>query len=91
MLRVLGDREVIVALLRGIETDIRSKLSGAVAGLSGGYQTLASIGITTNKDGSLALDSDKLTKALSADFDGVARLFGSDSERVPSEILLNVS
>jgi flagellar hook-associated protein 2 len=71
---LLGD-----ALLRGIETDIRSKLSGAVGGLSGNYQSLASIGITTNKDGSLALNSDKLGKALSADYDGVAKLFGSES------------
>jgi len=71
---LLGD-----ALLRGIESDIRSKVSGAVAGLTGNYQSLASIGITTNKDGSLALDSDKLSKALSADYDGVAKLFGSDN------------
>jgi flagellar hook-associated protein 2 len=71
---LLGD-----ALLRGIETDVRSKLSGAVPGLTGSYQSLASIGITTSKDGSLALDSDKLAKALSADYDGVARLFGSEN------------
>ena len=71
---LLGD-----ALLRGIETDIRSKLSGAVGGLTGNYQSLASIGITTNKDGSMTLDSAKLGKALGADFDGVARLFGSES------------
>jgi flagellar hook-associated protein 2 len=70
---LLGD-----AMLRGIETDVRAKLSGAVGGLTGNYQTIASIGITTGKDGSLALDSDKLTKALAADYDGVAKLFGSD-------------
>jgi flagellar hook-associated protein 2 len=69
---LLGD-----ALLRGIETDVRAKLSGSVGGLTGTYQTLASIGVTTNKDGTLALDSDKLAKALSADFDGVGKLFGS--------------
>jgi flagellar hook-associated protein 2 len=69
---LLGD-----ALLRGIETDVRSKLSSAVGGLTGAYQSIASIGITTNKDGSLALDSDKLAKALAADYDGVGKLFGS--------------
>jgi flagellar hook-associated protein 2 len=69
---LLGD-----ALLRGIETDVRAKLSGSVSGLTGNYQTLASIGVTTNKDGTLALDSDKLSKALAADFDGVGKLFGS--------------
>jgi len=71
---LLGD-----ALLRGIETDIRSKLTGAVSGLTGNYQSLASIGVSTNKDGSMALDSAKLTKALGTDFDGVAKLFGSEN------------
>ena len=71
---LLGD-----ALLRGIENDVRSKLTGGVSGATGAYQTLASIGVTTNKDGTLALDSDKLSKALGADFDGVAKLFGSEN------------
>jgi flagellar hook-associated protein 2 len=69
---LLGD-----ALLRGIETDVRAKLTGSVSGLTGAYQTLASIGVTTNKDGTLALDTDKLAKALAADYDGVSRLFGT--------------
>jgi len=71
---LLGD-----ALLRGIETDVRNTITSGVAGLSGNYQSLASIGISTNKDGTLKLDSDKLAKALSADYDGIAKLFGSSS------------
>lgn len=70
---LLGD-----AMLRGIETDLRSKMTGAVSGLTGNYQSLASIGVTTNKDGTLALDSDKLTKALNTDYDGIGKLFASD-------------
>lgn len=70
---LLGD-----AMLRGIESDVRARLTGAVSGLTGNYQSLASIGITTQRDGSLSLDSAKLTAALDADFDGVARLFGSE-------------
>jgi flagellar hook-associated protein 2 len=69
---LLGD-----AMLRGIEMDLRSKLTGVVSGLGGNYQSLASVGITTQKDGTLSMDSEKLGKALSADFDGVAKLFGS--------------
>jgi flagellar hook-associated protein 2 len=57
---------------------LRTRLTSAVSGLSGNYQSLASVGITTQKDGSLSLDSDKLNKALTNDFDGVAKLFGSD-------------
>lgn len=71
---LLGD-----AMLRGIESDLRARVTGAVTGLTGTYQSLASIGITTQRDGTLSLDNDKLSKALAADFDGVAKLFGSES------------
>ena len=66
------------AMMRGMETELRNKLSSAVGGLTGTYQSLASVGITTQKDGTLSLDSDKLAKALNADFDGVGKLFGSE-------------
>jgi flagellar hook-associated protein 2 len=66
-------------MMRGIESDLRNKVTSAVGGLAGTYQSLASIGITTQKDGTLSLDGAKLAKALSSDFDGVAKLFGSDS------------
>jgi flagellar hook-associated protein 2 len=69
---LLGD-----AMLRAIETEMRGKIANPVAGASGAYQTLASVGITTEKDGSLKLDNTKLTAAMNADFEGVARLFGS--------------
>jgi flagellar hook-associated protein 2 len=64
-------------MLRSIETDLRAKITHAVSGLSGNYQSLASVGITTQKDGTLKLDTAKLNVALSADYDGVAKLFGS--------------
>lgn len=67
------------AMMRGIETELRNKLTSAVGGLTGTYQSLASVGITTQKDGTLSLDSDKLAKALNADFDGVGKLFGSEN------------
>jgi flagellar hook-associated protein 2 len=71
---LLGD-----AMLRGIESDLRGKLTNVVSGLTGNYQSLASVGVTTQKDGSLSLDSAKLNAALAADFDGVAQLFGSEN------------
>jgi flagellar hook-associated protein 2 len=70
---LLGD-----SMLRTIEAELRGKLTNPVAGTSGAYQTLASVGITTEKDGTLKLDSAKLTAAMEADFAGVARLFGSE-------------
>jgi flagellar hook-associated protein 2 len=71
---LLGD-----SLLRSIESETRRTLSNPVTGGSSTYTTLASLGITTNATGSLAVDPAKLTKALDADPEGVAKLFGSDN------------
>jgi flagellar hook-associated protein 2 len=67
------------SLLRGIEEQVRRGLSEPVAGVSGSYTTLASIGIKTTVSGSLELDTEKLTKAINADADAVASLFGSEN------------
>jgi flagellar hook-associated protein 2 len=71
---MLGD-----ALLRSVESELRAHVTNPVAGEQGAYRTLASVGITTQRDGTLSLDSTKFTAALEADFDGVARLFGGDN------------
>jgi flagellar hook-associated protein 2 len=69
---LLGD-----AMLRGIESELRNKLTDTVGGLTGPYQSLASIGITTEKDGTLKLDAAKLKTAMTGNYDGVAALFSS--------------
>lgn len=69
---MLGD-----ALLTGIDSEIRRTLSTPVTGAGDNYQTLASIGITTQANGALAVDATKLNAALSSDFDAVSKLFGS--------------
>jgi flagellar hook-associated protein 2 len=70
---LLGD-----ALLRGVESEMRRGISNPVTGVAGEYSTLASIGIKTTVSGALEVDNDKLTKALAADPEGVAKLFGSE-------------
>jgi len=50
-----------------------------VAGATGRYQTLASIGVRSNKDGALELDEVALDKAMLADSTAVTRLIVSDS------------
>jgi flagellar hook-associated protein 2 len=70
---LLGD-----SMLRTIESELRAKIANPVSGATGAYQTLASVGITTEKDGTLKLDSAKLSAAMEADFAGVSRLFGSE-------------
>lgn len=69
---LLGD-----SLLRNISADIRRTISNPVAGLAGNYKSLADIGITTAKDGTLQLDDNKLTATLQSNFDAVGAIFGS--------------
>jgi flagellar hook-associated protein 2 len=69
---LLGD-----AMVRGIESTIRGTLVSRVDGGNSVYQTLSSIGITTKKDGTLAIDDAKVKAAIAADPAGVAYLFGS--------------
>lgn len=66
--------------VRNIKQQLRDMITGQVDELIGktSYTSLASVGITTNKDnGGLEIDSDKFTAALAADFDGVRRLFAN--------------
>jgi flagellar hook-associated protein 2 len=69
---LLGD-----ALLNSVEGNLRRGISTPVAGLTGDYTTLASIGLKTAADGTLTLDTAKLQKALDADFNAVGKIFGS--------------
>ncbi|QBQ54615.1 flagellar filament capping protein FliD [Nitrosococcus wardiae] len=67
---LLGD-----ASLRGIENRIRRLMGYAVTGLSGPYRALADIGITTQREGTLALEESKLQSAIKTDPEAIARLF----------------
>ena len=73
---LLGD-----ATLRGISGRLRSELNTAVSGV-GPYDTLASIGITTDSDGKLGLNQANLDKVLEEDFDALSALFAAQG--VPS-------
>ncbi|WP_200330680.1 flagellar filament capping protein FliD [Thiocystis violacea] len=63
------------ALVRSAMSQVRNLLSTAVQGLTGNVKTLVDIGISTESDGSLTLDSSKLSSALSSDPTGVTGLF----------------
>ena len=53
-------------------------VSRQVAGLTGSYTSLSRIGITTQDDGTMTLDSTKLAGALQQDPAAVAKLFAGD-------------
>lgn len=66
----------IVSLM---QTRVRQTVSGDVSNGTNGIDNLASIGITTNSDGTLSIDDTKLSNALENNYDDVATLFsGSD-------------
>ncbi|MDE2250654.1 MAG: flagellar filament capping protein FliD [Gammaproteobacteria bacterium] len=65
---MLGD-----PLLTGVQTQLRHVLQSLVG--SSAYNSLASLGITTQKDGTLAVDSSRLQAALSGNFGAVSQLF----------------
>jgi flagellar hook-associated protein 2 len=67
------------ALVRSVMSEMRRGASDPVTGLTGNgaITSLAQVGITTAKDGTLLLDDNKLNAALATNFDGVGALFGS--------------
>ncbi len=63
------------AALTGAQSQIRAALYNVVDTGSSTYNTLASIGITSNNDGSLSVNTATLSAALTANFSAVSNLF----------------
>jgi flagellar hook-associated protein 2 len=61
--------------VRGIQAQLRSIMGGMVTGAPAGAASLPDIGITTQRDGSLAIDSAKLSAALNDPNKDMAALF----------------
>lgn len=81
---LLGD-----STTQNIQNQLRNALSSAVNGLSGGFTNLSQIGITFQRDGSLAVDSTKLSNALSSNLRDVSGLFAAVGQA--SDSLVNVA
>jgi flagellar hook-associated protein 2 len=64
---------------RDIMTRLRSILGTRVAGLPEALRVFSQVGIKTEKDGTLSIDSSRLDATLSSDPNGVAELFSSGS------------
>lgn len=69
---LLGDPTV-----RTVQNGLRQMLSSAITDGTGAYRTLSDIGISFQKDGSLAVDSAKLQSAVSANVADVGKLFAA--------------
>jgi len=58
-------------------SQIRAALNTAIPGINGSYTHLSQIGISFQRDGSLALDAIKLQAAVDANFNDIANLFAN--------------
>jgi len=65
------------ASVRSIQSQLRRQLSTAVEGIDGKLTNLSQVGISFQKDGSLAVDSSKLNKAISDNFGDLGALFAA--------------
>ena len=73
------------ASIRSIRNQIRTAFS-AIQEVDGAYKRPAEIGLAFDKEGSLALDSAKLQKAIDSNPDDVLKLFGSVGTPTDSNI-----
>ncbi len=64
-------------VLTGTQSQLRAALNSIVNTGSPTYNTLASVGITSNGDGTLSLDTATLSSALSTNFNAVSQLFSA--------------
>lgn len=81
---LVGDSTV-----RSVQTQLRGLLGGAVG--EGKLTTLGQIGISFQKDGSLAVDSSKLNKAMTDNFGEIAGLFAAVGKASDANIKFNTS
>lgn len=65
------------ATVRQLQNQLRGLLGSSVAGVPGNLKTLSSVGISFQLDGTLAVDSTRLNKAIDENFDDIASLFTS--------------
>ncbi len=72
---LMGDSSIRSTLQR-----LSSSIAGVIPGSASGYTTLASVGLSTTRDGVLALDTTKLTAALQANPSAVSALFVQDPQ-----------
>lgn len=72
--------------VRALQTQLRATLNSALSPSSSEFRTLADIGITTQRDGTLALNATRFDRAMATDPAAVAALFGAVGRPTDSQI-----
>jgi flagellar hook-associated protein 2 len=80
---LLGD-----ATIRSVTSQIKSVMTKAIA-TGGTITSLSQIGVAFQRDGKLALDSSKLSTALSSHFSEIANLFTTSAKATDAQISFN--
>lgn len=81
---LLGD-----SAARTIQSQLRNTLSSGLPGAAtGDLRNLSQVGLTFQRDGTLAFDQTKLTAALNADAEAVVRLFASGSKADDAQVTI---
>ena len=70
--------------IRGMQSQLRSLVTSTFSDGTGGIRTLSDLGVSFQKDGTLAMDSSKLSKAVENNLDGVIGFFGAFDQTVSS-------
>jgi len=74
------------ATLLGLQSRLRTLVSGQVEGLTGEFDALVMIGISFDRNGKLNVDEAKLSEALSEDLEAVRRLFVAEGKAADSRV-----
>jgi flagellar hook-associated protein 2 len=77
--------------VRSLQAQLRSMLTSPVTATSSAVTTLSNIGVSFQKDGSLAIDQTKLDKVIASNFSDIASLFTSIGKSSDSLVAYSAS
>jgi len=77
------------SLLRSVQSQIESSLTGAITELTGNFTTLSSVGITLDREGMLELDESTLNSVIESDMRALSNLFSKGGSS--DDALINVT
>lgn len=77
------------ATVRSLQAQIRGTLNATLTGLAGNYAMLSQIGVSLQKDGTMALDAAKLQAAMDSSPDSIGKLFAAGG--TPTDSLITYS
>ncbi|QZA79200.1 flagellar filament capping protein FliD [Deefgea tanakiae] len=77
------------ATIRSLQTSLRSALNQVVSGTGSDFSSMSQVGVKTDQNGVLTVDSAKLNAAITKDVQGVISLFATNSRTSDSMIKID--